>query len=65
MRAEEQVALRANKAVLVLDTMTGGDAERLTPRISWRMCVVIPDYALLPNGGLCATTGFYKQLSLQ
>jgi GNAT superfamily N-acetyltransferase len=65
MQAAEQEALRANKTVLVLDTVTGGDAERLYPRLGWQVCGVIPDYALWPNGNLCATTVFYKQLSPQ
>jgi hypothetical protein len=46
----------------VLDTVTGGDAERLYPRLGWQRCGVIPDFALWPRGGLCATTVFYKAL---
>ncbi|HTY78902.1 MAG TPA: GNAT family N-acetyltransferase [Candidatus Bathyarchaeia archaeon] len=63
MEAADQAARAAGKTLLVLDTVTGGDAERLYPRLGWQRCGVIPDYALWPRGGLCATTVFYKALS--
>ena len=63
MRAAEDAARTAGKAVLVLDTVTGGDAERLYTRLGWMKVGVIPNYALWPQGGLCATTVFYKQIS--
>ena len=46
---------------LVLDTASG-DAERLYARLGWQRCGVIPGYALLPQGGLCDTTYFYRVL---
>lgn len=63
VRAAEQVARDCGKTLLVLDTVTGGDAERLYERLDWQRCGVIPDYALWPNGGLCSTTVFYRVLS--
>jgi GNAT superfamily N-acetyltransferase len=63
MRAAEDAARTAGKAVLVLDTVTGGDAERLYTRLGWMKVGVIPNYALWPQGGLCDTTVFYKQIS--
>ncbi|MGO4526718.1 N-acetyltransferase family protein [Microvirga sp. 2MCAF35] len=63
MRAAEDAARAAGKTVLVLDTVTGGDAERLYERIGWTRSGVIPNYALWPKGGFCDTTVFYKQLS--
>ncbi len=63
MRAAEDAARMAGKAVLVLDTVTGGDAERLYTRLGWMRVGVIPNYALWPQGGLCDTTVFYKQIS--
>ena len=63
MRAAEDAARAAGKAVLVLDTVTGGDAERLYTRLGWMRVGVIPNYALWPQGGLCDTTVFYKQIS--
>jgi GNAT superfamily N-acetyltransferase len=61
MRAAEAVARVAGRTLLVLDTATGGDAERLYERLGWRRCGVIPGYALLPHGGLCSTTVFYQE----
>jgi GNAT superfamily N-acetyltransferase len=59
----EREALRAGRSVLVLDTVTGGDAERLYAREGWQRCGVIPNYALFPAGGFCATTVFFKLLA--
>jgi GNAT superfamily N-acetyltransferase len=58
----ERSALRAGKTLLVLDTVTGGDAERLYARQGWQRCGQIPNYALWPNGTPCATTIFFKFL---
>jgi GNAT superfamily N-acetyltransferase len=63
MRAAEAAARAAGRTLLVLDTATGGDAERLYARLGWRRCGVIPGYALLPHGGLCGTTLFYRELT--
>ena len=57
----EGAALDAGKTLLVLDTASG-EAERLYARLGWRRCGVIPDYALLPGGGFCDTTFFYRAL---
>ena len=46
MRAAEQVAREEGKTLLVLDTVTGGDAERLYTRLGWERCGEIPGYAL-------------------
>jgi GNAT superfamily N-acetyltransferase len=62
MKAVESAAASAGKSLLVLDTVTGGDAERLYARLGWQLSGHIPDYALWPNGGLCSTSIFYKQL---
>lgn len=63
MRAAEAAALEAGKTLLVLDTVTGGDAERLYARLGWTRCGVIPNYAVFPRGGFCDTTVFYRDLS--
>lgn len=63
MRAAESVAREAGKTLLVLDTVTGSDAERLYTSLGWQRCGEIPDYALLPRGGLCSTTVFYRHLT--
>lgn len=62
MAVAEDSAKAAGKRVLVLDTATGGGAESLYERLGWQLCGRIPDYALWPNGGLCATTIYYKHL---
>jgi len=63
IRAAEEAALTAGKTLLVLDTVTGGDAERLYERLGWTRVGVVPDYALWPDGRPCDTTFFYKRLS--
>jgi GNAT superfamily N-acetyltransferase len=63
MQAAEAAAREAGKTLLVLDTVTGGDAERLYTRLGWQRCGVIPGYALWPHGGLCSTTVFYRALA--
>lgn len=62
MRAAESTARECVKTLLVLDTVTGGDGERLYQRLGWERVGVIPDYALFPQGGFCGTTVFYKSL---
>lgn len=62
LAAAEHHARAVGKTLLVLDTASA-DAERLYERGGWRRCGVIPDYALLPDGGFCATTIYYKALS--
>ena len=63
MRAAEATARAAGKTLLVLDTVTGSDAERLYTRLGWQRCGEIPGYALWPRGGLCSTTVFYRVLA--
>jgi GNAT superfamily N-acetyltransferase len=62
MRAAETLGRDCGKTLLVLDTVTGSDAERLYTQLGWQRSGVIPGYALLPRGGLCATTYFYREL---
>ncbi|KND56740.1 GCN5-related N-acetyltransferase [Candidatus Paraburkholderia schumanniana] len=68
MAAADEAARDAGKSVLVLDTVTGGNAERLyaqnaSMRAGWQRVGVVPNYALMPDGTLCATTFFHKQLA--
>jgi GNAT superfamily N-acetyltransferase len=62
LTAAEQSAIKAGKTLLVLDTVTGSDAERLYAGQGWERCGEIPHYALWPNGTPCATTIFFKFL---
>jgi GNAT superfamily N-acetyltransferase len=61
MRAAEQTARACGKTLLVLDTASP-DAARLYARMGWTQAGTVPGYALLPQGGLCGTTFFYKGL---
>jgi len=61
MRAAEAAARDCGKTLLVLDTASA-DAERLYEREGWVRVGEIPGYALLPQGGPCATTYFYRNL---
>jgi len=60
LAAAEAEALRYGKRLLVLDTVTGAEGERLYARLGWQRCGEIPNYAYWPDGGLCSTTVFYK-----
>lgn len=62
LRAAEATARECGKTLLVLDTASD-DAERLYERVGWERVGVIPGYALLPQGGLCGTTVYYRHLS--
>jgi hypothetical protein len=62
LAAIDDVARTEGRDLLVLDTQTGGDAERLYARAGWTAVGSVPRYALMPQGGDCATTFFFKQL---
>jgi len=62
MRAAEREALAEGKTLLVLDT-ADETAARLYARLGWQAVGTIPRYALLPAGGECATTFFYRALA--
>ena len=62
MHAAEATARECGKTLLVLDTVTGADGARLYERLGWVRVGDIPGYALLPGGGLCSTTLYYRTL---
>lgn len=62
MEAAEELARDCGRTLLVLDTVTGSDAERLYARLGWVRVGEIPEFALLSHGGLWGTTVFYKKL---
>ena len=62
MEQAESEARAAGKTLLVLDTVTGDDAERLYTRLGWTRVGVIPGYALYPDRRPCDTTIFWKAL---
>ena len=61
MRAAERAARDEGKTLLVLDT-ADETAARLYARLGWQVAGTVPRYALLPAGGECATTYFYREL---
>jgi GNAT superfamily N-acetyltransferase len=61
MEAVEEAARGQGRRVLVLDTASS-TAERLYERMGWQRVGVVPDYALMPNGALCATAFYYKHV---
>jgi GNAT superfamily N-acetyltransferase len=65
MRAAEATARECGKTLLVLDAVTDGDAARLYERLGWTRVGDIPGYALMPTGGLCSTTVFYRSLDAE
>jgi GNAT superfamily N-acetyltransferase len=62
MKHAESEARAEGKTLLVLDTVTGDDAERLYTRLGWTRVGVIPGYALYPDRRPCDTTVFWKAL---
>ena len=60
MHGAEDLARACGKTLLVLDTATGSDSERLYARLGWERVGVIPNYAHWPEGSPCGTTVFYK-----
>ena len=62
LRAAEATARECGKTLLVLDAVTGGDAARLYERLGWVRVGDIPGYALMPRGGYCSTTFYYRDL---
>ena len=62
MEHAESEARAEGKTLLVLDTVTGDDAERLYARLGWARVGVIPGYALYPDGRPCDTTIFWKAI---
>jgi GNAT superfamily N-acetyltransferase len=64
-RLMEEIEGRARSAgftLLTLDTKRGDAAEALYRRSGWTEVGVIPGYALNPDGSLCDTVVFYKEM---
>jgi GNAT superfamily N-acetyltransferase len=63
LEAVEAAARQHSKTVLVLDTVTGGNAWRLYQRAGWQRVGDVPNYALMPDGAFCSTTYFCKAVA--
>lgn len=62
MERADVEARAEGRTLLVLDTVTGGTADRLYTRLGWTRVGEIPGYALYPDGGPCGSTIFWKAL---
>lgn len=62
VRAAEATARDCGKDLLVLDTVTGGEAQRVYERLGWMRVGDIPRYARMPTGEYCSTTYYYRDL---
>jgi ribosomal protein S18 acetylase RimI-like enzyme len=61
VRAAEVTARECGRTLLVLDTASD-EAARVYERLRWQRVGTIPDYALLPQGGLSDTTVYFRKL---
>ena len=62
MRELERHAREQRFTLLVLDTCKGSAAEKLYSSLGWTRVGEVPHFALNPDGSLCDTVFFYKQL---
>jgi GNAT superfamily N-acetyltransferase len=62
MQELERHAREQRFTLLMLDTCQGSAAERLYSSLGWIRVGVVPGFALNPDGTLCDTVFFYKQL---
>lgn len=62
MAAAEARARDDGRWLLVLDTVTGSDADTFYRSLGWQEVGIIPDFALQPDGSLTPTTVFYKDV---
>lgn len=62
LRAAEDAARDNGKTLLVLDTVTGGNGDRLYARMGWTRVGDVPGFALFPDGSPCGTTFYYRDL---
>ncbi|WP_189240296.1 GNAT family N-acetyltransferase [Planomonospora parontospora] len=62
LAAAERAAAEAGATLLLLDTETGSDADRLYGAAGWTRYGVVPDYAADPAGSLRDCSFYYKRL---
>ena len=62
MRHAEAQALQHQRRLLVLDTLSGSDAQRLYTRLGYQLCGQIPLYAQVGDQAFEATTVMFKTL---
>lgn len=62
MGAAEERARADGRWLLMLDTVTGSDADALYRALGWQEAGMIPNFALLTDGTPAPTTYFWKDL---
>ena len=62
LAAIDKIARREGRTLLVLDTISGSEADRLYRSLGWSEVGSVPNYAAMPDGVLAATTFFYREL---
>jgi ribosomal protein S18 acetylase RimI-like enzyme len=62
MEALESQACAAGYTLLLLDTRKDDHPERLYSSMGWVRVGEVPDFALNPDGSMCATVFYYKRL---
>jgi GNAT superfamily N-acetyltransferase len=62
MAAIEDLARTDGRWLLILDTTSGSDADRLYRRLGWTPFGEVPNHALTAEGALSNTTYFFKDL---
>lgn len=63
MQALDQEARAAGFTLLLLDTRKDDHPERLYASTGWVRVGEVPDFALNPDGSMCATVFYYKRLT--
>jgi ribosomal protein S18 acetylase RimI-like enzyme len=62
LRAAERMAVERGRTLLTLDTAEQEGAAGLYEKMGYERTGVIPDYALMPYGGLTGTIVFWKRI---
>jgi ribosomal protein S18 acetylase RimI-like enzyme len=62
MAEVETMSRHMGRTLLLMDTRTGGDAEKMCEALGYMKFGEVPDYARNADGRLHATSFFYKQL---
>jgi len=62
LAALDDVARREGRTLLVLDTISGSEADVLYRSLGWTEVGSVPNYAAMPDGSLAPTTIFYREL---
>jgi GNAT superfamily N-acetyltransferase len=62
LRHAEREAFKRGKTLLTLDTAAEGESSALYESEGFVFCCTVPDFALWPYGGSCATKYYYKQV---